>query len=199
MTVKPVGGSAHGWSGSRALPRVLIAVSLMMAVGVAMLLPTPAANAERIVGTEGDYHIVGTAQRDRVRALGGDDAVSTRSSLDHVAGGSGDDTIRLGFSDPEEFAAGGGGNDTISGGMGPDVIDGGAGRDELHGDSGADSLVLGDGADSAFGGAGNDNVDIAPDGRPDQIACGPGNDFVIWSGRREMRDQLTGCEHKAVK
>ena len=69
-----------------------------------------------------------------------------------IAGGAGDDVLRLpeGPTDLYHMADGGSGNDTIYGG---------AGGDYLYGGSGDDTLIGGDGADHFEGGAGDDVID----------------------------------------
>ena len=64
----------------------VLACEVKVATSVAVLLPTPAANAEWIGGTDGDDHIVGTPQGDRIAAKAGDDDVSARGGADTVSG-----------------------------------------------------------------------------------------------------------------
>ena len=67
------------------------------------------------------------------------------------------------------------------------------------GNGGNDMLFGGWGADRVFGGEGNDDLHaLAPDGQPDLLNCGPGNDkaFVLRSER--PRTQLVGCEKVEV-
>lgn len=71
-----------------------------------------------------------------------------------AAGGAGDDVLTGTPGDDVIF--GGGGNDTIDGAGGNDFLCGGAGDDSLAGGDGADTLVGGDGNDTLSGGAGDD-------------------------------------------
>jgi Ca2+-binding RTX toxin-like protein len=238
MTVKSVEGRALDAPIQRPGARELIAVTLTIATAGTLLLPTPAAHAEEIVGTAGDDHIVGTPRGDTIRGLQGDDDVSAWGGRDSVAGGvgndhlstgrgpdsvqggegddelsagdgvdevygaAGNDVIRLGSS-PErlpwdDLAEGSYGNDVIFGEMGRDEISDGPGRDEVRGGGGADRITVGEGADHVRGGTNGDEFTVRPDGRPDLIACGPGDDTVIWVNRHERRDQMTGCERDRI-
>ena len=69
--------------------------------------------------------------------------------------------------------SGGGGNDTLYGGWGADRLYGGMGDDVLHA--------------------------LAPDGQPDLLSCGPGNDtaFVLHSERPTTT--IRGCEKVFVE
>jgi Ca2+-binding RTX toxin-like protein len=176
MKVESVSGIALGLSRPGAIRRVVFAVSLAIAACVALLLPTPAANAERIVGTDGDDHIVGTSQADDIRALLGDDEVSALRGRDSVHGGPHDDRIL--------------------GGAGSDSMIGGRGSDELHGERGDDFFHMDRGADTALGGPGRDLFQVEADGRPDRVVCGPGIDEVIWNRGRDLQDQAIGCERE---
>jgi Ca2+-binding RTX toxin-like protein len=238
MTVA-VRGLGHGWLNPRSILRGLVAVSLTVATGVALLLPVPTAHAARILGTDGDDHIVGTDTRrgDVINAFGGDDVVSALDGPDGVfgddghdildvgrggdgvGGGSGDDTIRLGPNPAlqEDWGMGGEGSDRIVGGAGMDIIRGGPGPDVLHGRSGPDTIAgdpgidllrgetgndrffVNRGADTAIGGPDDDTFFVRPDGRPDQIMCGPGRDTVWWGARHEMHDRAMGCERFVKK
>ncbi len=68
-------------------------------------------------------------------------------------------------------------------------------RTSSQGGDGNDSLYGGWGPDRVFGGSGNDELHaLAPDGDPDLLNCGPGNDKA-WVLRAERpRTQLVGCE-----
>jgi Ca2+-binding RTX toxin-like protein len=101
-----------------------------------------------------------------------------------VAGGDGNDRL-YGGSDADQVL-GGNGNDRGAGNKGPDSVQGGDGNDSLFG---------GWGADRVLGGSGNDELHaLAPDGDPDLLNCGPGNDKA-WVLRAERpRTQLVGCE-----
>jgi len=217
MQVESDGGIALGLSRPRTILRGMIAGSLTIATGAALLLAAPAApaaSAREIDGTAGDDHIVGTLRLDLIHALDGDDVVTARDGFDAVWGDWGDDIIRLGPNGGS--ARGGPGNDKIFGGVNfvdGQTLRGGPGRDELIGRAGREGMVMDRGPDSAFGRAGNDyfflagGVDIArggpgvdrfevlADGRPDQIACGPGTDFVVFVDAREAHDRTTAaCE-----
>lgn len=208
----------------RAGIKALLAVSVMFTPGVALLLllPTPAADAERRLGTARGDTIIGTDQADWILARGGRDDVSAGGGVDFVRGGPGSDHIRLGswriaFWDRMEYANGGQGPDGIDGtgardringaggydlliaGPGDDVITDGAGRDDVLAGAGDDLLRLQGGAGQAFGFTGDDFFIASSDGQRDQIGCGPGRDTVSWNSKREMLlDQTTGCERQGV-
>jgi Ca2+-binding RTX toxin-like protein len=202
MTVESVGATALGVlrPGAR---KVLLAGSLTVATGVALVLPTPAAHARVIEGTERNDHIAGTAQIDLIRALGGDDVVRSRGGGDDVFGGPGNDiifggdggevVIDDGFGDDELH--GGAGRDQMWIGHGDDVAFGGRGPDHINVDSAPSSTG---GRDSVHGGPGNDFIDLEADGRADLIACGPGRDTVTFNLGRDAGDQ-TAADCEVVK
>lgn len=74
------------------------------------------------------------------------------------------------------YAAGGAGDDTITGTTGDDTLNGGGGNDTLIGGDGNDVLNGGAGADRMNGGAGNDAFNIDAD---DEINGGAGRDIVF--------------------
>lgn len=87
----------------------------------------------------------------------------TRSLIENVKGGSGDDIIlgnqannRLEGNDGNDGLLGRAGRDTLLGQDGNDVLRGGGGRDLLQGDNGSDRLAGDAGDDRLIGGAGND-------------------------------------------
>jgi Ca2+-binding RTX toxin-like protein len=222
MAVESGPGVAVGLSGPKTVRRVLLVVSLTIATGVALLLPTPTANAERFVGTDRRDDIFGTAQADRILARGGDDNVFAGAGADIVRGGSGNDSIRLGSPDAAvwermESANGGSGSDTIFGTGARDRMNGGGASDLVLGGSAADQLIDGAGPDDLGGGAGRDLIRLKgggrdraqggpqgdffivfPDGSPDRIQCGSGRDTVEFRFRREAIDQTTDCETQRV-
>ena len=222
MTVESGAGVAFGLSGPKTLRGALLVLSLTIATGVALLLPTPTANAERFVGTDREDAIFGTARPDRILARGGDDNVFAGAGADIVRGGSGGDTVRMGSPKPAvwkrmEFANGGPGTDVLLGTGARDRLNGGGASDLLVGRSGADVLTDGDGPDDLDGdlgrdlirltGGGRDHATGGPDrdvfivfrdGSPDKISCGSGRDTVEFRFRREAIDQTTDCEIERV-
>jgi Ca2+-binding RTX toxin-like protein len=110
-----------------------------------------------------------------------------------VYGGRGNDIVAGG--DGNDHVYGGSDSDQVKGGNGNDRVSGNRGDDAVSGNEGNDSLFGGWGADRAFGGSGNDELHaLAPDGEPDLLNCGPGNDKA-WVLRAERpRTQLVGCE-----
>lgn len=215
-----VSGGRTGSARPGTIIRVLIASSLAAAVGAGALLSAPSANAVVVIdGTSANDEIVGTPRADKINALDGDDAVSARAGYDFVRGGAGDDTIRVGQGGGD--ALGEEGNDTIFGGVdlvrgvNLEELRGGRGRDELiggpegewmvmdvgpdiaFGRGGKDLFTLSQGRDIARGGPGIDRFEVLPDGLPDQIACGPGTDFVTFYRVREAHDRVgPTCERE---
>jgi hypothetical protein len=97
------------------------------------------------------------------------------SSVEDVAGGSGDD--RLGGTAAANQLFGGAGSDSITGGDGDDALDGGPGHDTFSAD------------------AGNDIV-RARDAENDSVACGAGTDAV----ESDTADSLAGdCERASTE
>ena len=104
--------------------------------------------------------------------------------------GDGDDSMTqtLGLKVPVT-AAGGSGNDTLSGGDGVEHFDGGPGNDKLSTAGGDDTLLGGDGNDVLEGKAGRDHLEggagddtLRPDGYEDAsgdfVDGGPGTDLI---------------------
>jgi hypothetical protein len=87
----------------------------------------------------------------------------------------------------------------LAGGSGDDTLAGGAAANQLLGGDGADALTGGDGGDAIDGGAGTDKIDAGGgddavhtrDGEFDAVACGAGTDAV----ESDAEDGLAGdCE-----
>ena len=76
--------------------------------------------------------------------------------IENAAGGSGDDTIT--GNGAANALNGGDGNDEIAGGAGADILYGDAGNDNLYGNTGNDTISGGDGGDLMNGGIGNDTL-----------------------------------------
>ena len=116
-----------------------------------------------------------------------------------VAGGAGDDVIRLdvGVSVParleggrgDDTLVGGAGNDTLVGLEGHDLLVGGDGDDALDGSLGDDTLVGGRGDDTLMGGRGNDLADYADS---------PEGVDVTLDDAKNDRDGLGGVDHVAA-
>jgi Ca2+-binding RTX toxin-like protein len=121
---------------------------------------------------------------DRVRLEGGDgkDILSVNPHDFPIAGnavtldgGDGDDEIQGPTTAMPVTAAGGDGNDKVTGGQGPDLVDGGAGNDTVDGN---------DGDDTVLGGPGDDFVKGGRTPSADVIDGGPGRDTIDgdWTG-----------------
>ncbi|MDP2084235.1 MAG: Hint domain-containing protein [Gemmobacter sp.] len=137
------------------------------------------------------------------------DMVADRVAGDFISsvdGTAGNDTMNVGYTDPQgdritegnDFIMAGTGNDSVAAGGGNDTIFGGAGDDTLTGGAGADLIDGGDGHDSIgswgsdpgndtmLGGAGNDTIFgglgddvIYGNAGDDTVSGGQGNDTVF--------------------
>ena len=111
-----------------------------------------------------------------------------------IAGGLGDDTIRI---DVPDLAVG----CTIRGGVGADTISGGPRGDRIHGGEGDDSIDGGDGNDEIVGGLGNDYLRggtgadriVGGDGA-DDIDGGLGNDVLVGGEGDDTLDGEAGID-----
>ena len=105
-----------------------------------------------ILGTDDDDNLFGTAQRDLIRAGGGQDWVVLQGGRDTVHGEDGNDSVFGYF-----------GGDRLFGGAGDDQLvassfDGGTGH--LFGGAGNDAIFVGDPVNLSFGGRGDDRVTV---------------------------------------
>jgi Ca2+-binding RTX toxin-like protein len=155
----------------------------------------------------------GTALRDVIRSLGGDDIVnglsgndfinggtgfdtlSGNAGFDSIFGGSGNDTLNGDADDDQLF--GESGKDTMNGGSQNDRLDGGTQDNILNGDTGNDTLLGAGGADTMNGGAGNDEL---RGGREfDTMTGGADHDtFVIINGDFGTLDPMIGFGHRDI-
>lgn len=101
----------------------------------------------------------------------------TRSLIENVRGGTGNDTLIGNVAD--NLLTGGAGDDWLEGGTGNDTLTGGEGRDTLIGGSGNDELTGGGGDDLFLFGAGETGADRITDfAIGDRIRVG-GRDFSL--------------------
>lgn len=117
-----------------------------------------------------------------------------------AAGGLGNDTIT--GTPANDVLNGGDGNDTIRGGGGNDEINGGVGTNKLYGDVGDDTIRGGSGLDTIYGGVGNDDIRGAEgndklygDAGDDTIRGELGDDLIVGDdalGRLIGNDTLLG-------
>ncbi|MFL5796895.1 MAG: CSLREA domain-containing protein [Actinomycetota bacterium] len=173
---------------------------------------TGTADADELVGTDGDDVICGVGGDDRIVGNGGDDLLIGGDGNDRIAGGPGDDALLPGQG--ENAIGGGEGTDTLSysdawrgvhvdlaagtaTGWGTDslvgienVIGSPYGDEEL-GDAASNFLIGGAGSDRLAGRAGADRM-RARDGRRDAVVGGMGIDRGTVDRRR---DRVTGVEH----
>ena len=102
---------------------------------------------KRPKGTQGNYELIGTSQRDVITGLGENDRVNGCSGDDTLNGNSGNDGI-----------AGGPNDDNLHGNEGNDYLQGDSGSDSLYGNEGNDILVGNEDRDRFFCGSGNDKI-----------------------------------------
>jgi Ca2+-binding RTX toxin-like protein len=145
------------------------------------------ADPDTLIGGLGADTLIGGAGTD---ALSGGDGIDTASyaeratavtvTLDGLAndGGAGENDA---VASDIESAAGGDGNDTLTGNPNANVLTGGAGDDALDGQSGPDEIRAG---------AGNDRVQ-ARDGEADLVDCGDG---AADDAATEAEDTRISCE-----
>ncbi len=102
------------------------------------------------------------------------------TSVVHIDGGPGDDTLRTDETGqmPTEDFFGGDGNDKISGSSQRDNLSGGAGADTIEGNIGDDHIDAGPGNDKVSGGPGTDSVNLGPDSDQFIRNKGDGTDHV---------------------
>ncbi|MGH3454158.1 MAG: calcium-binding protein [Nocardioidaceae bacterium] len=159
--------------------------------------------ADVIGGGPGDNALVGTRDRDWIRAHAGDDKVRARAGADFVAGGKGADALYLGKGQDSVIA--GPGDDAVFAGRGADRLYGtnatiheGArleDGDQFQGGPGKDRIYLGGGADWVLAGPGRDFVSVTADGDRDVVNCGDGRrDIVSQYLRRDRHDRFRNCE-----
>jgi hypothetical protein len=134
----------------------------------------------RVLGTEGDDVIKGTALADVLVGLGGDDRLQARSP-----GYVGDTLL------------GGDGDDILMGSYLGDIVKGGRGDDHLIASLSGDWLYGGPGRDRIEAGGGRDQV-YARDGRRDVIGCGTNRNGAserdqVWADPYDL--VAPDCEH----
>lgn len=135
-----------------------------------------AITASPLVPSQGDDIGVGTAERDVVRLINGNDVSDALggNGNDYMAGGLGNDTMNA--SAGADRGRGHGGDDTIDGGAGNDRFFGDAGDDTMNDDDGDDSLNGGNQDDLLYGG--NDADSIRAGIGNDVIEAGEGDDWA---------------------
>ncbi len=84
------------------------------------------------------------------------------------------------------------GDDIASGGYGNDELLGGGGNDYISGADGADTIYGGDGNDVLIGGVGNDNLYGGEDN--DRFIAGPGSDYIDGSSGIDSLEYHNGDE-----
>lgn len=117
-----------------------------------------------------------------------DRGVTTLAGLGYAAGYGGNDTL-TGIDNAMNMLFGGGGNDVLTGRAARDQLFGQDGNDTLSGAGGNDVLSGGDGDDLLLGGTGSD---LLTGGRgTDRFVFADGGQDVVTDYRREQGDSLT--------
>jgi len=110
---------------------------------------------------------VGTATRQPLSGLGGNDTIYGNDARNRLLGGEGDDTIY-----------GGAGNDTLQGESGDDQLEGGSGDDFLYGGEGNDALIGWVGDDTYFYNQGDGSDTIIEYREVTETASNKGTDTI---------------------
>jgi Ca2+-binding RTX toxin-like protein len=140
----------------------IVAGSGCTQVGPEVRCPKAAVSSLRVDSADlGDRVATPNGLDATVQAGAGDDAVSTRSGVDVLAGGHGADQLLSG--------------------EGRDELSGQDGADSLRGGPGDDALTGGGRADDLHGLAGNDTIRANGDGFDDTITCGAGSEDHVFA------------------
>jgi len=125
-------------------------LALLVVAGVAL-----AQNGVRKVcdtncqGTNGDDHLIGTANPNSISGLKGADLIQGNAGKDTLRGNPGGDAVYAGSGEDKVY--GGGGNDYVDGGYASDYIDTGSGKDTVAAKDGfKDQIYCADGFDRVY-------------------------------------------------
>jgi len=109
-------------------------------------------------GTDGDDHLIGTANPNTISGLKGADLIEGKAGADTLYGGLGGDAVY--GANGKDKVYGGGGNDYVEGGSGEDYIDAGSGDDLVAAKDGfEDQVYCADGFDRVY----VDSIDVLHD------------------------------------
>lgn len=155
--LSPVLQSVLGNSGEGSVANLHLAASPELVDLVdGLIVDTPTAGDDDILGTPGNDNVDGGLGNDTMNGGDGNDTLHGGDGNDTINGDAGNDTL---FGDAgDDLIHGGVGNDTINGGDGIDIIYGDAGNDRLFGNAGDDEIHGGPGKDALHGGTGNDKI-----------------------------------------
>ena len=121
---------------------LILATTLLgvLALSGAALAANKTCSQNPCVGTDGPDRLIGTAQKNEIRALAGPDYVSGKQSADVLYGNGGRDEVHAGK-----------GNDRVFGGRGEDRLFGDRGNDTMNARDGyEDKVNCGPGTDTAY-------------------------------------------------
>ncbi|BBK42132.1 hypothetical protein STVA_21520 [Allostella vacuolata] len=142
------------------------------------------ADADTLVGMDGNDVVTGDGGDDDLNGNLGNDLVTGGAGQDYVRGGQGDDTVR-GGADDDWHVNGSIGNDLVYGDLGNDTVFGGQGNDQLFGGDGNDWMSGDLGNDTLTGGAGADRFVFRSGGGADRVedfAAGQGDRLELEAG-----------------
>ncbi|WP_157064237.1 calcium-binding protein [Methylobacterium tarhaniae] len=150
--------------------------------------------ARTMSDTEGDDHLLASADETWESGGHGADVIDGTADSDWDYGGNGNDTLFGGAGDDvvdgegdDDFVGAGAGNDTAWGSFGNDEIHGEGGDDLLFGEDGGDGVYGEDGHDEIFGGSGDD---VLTGDRGSDFVRGETDDDRLFGG--EDGDDLSG-------
>jgi len=163
----------------------VMAVTLVVASGVALAAVVNCTAGQPCLGTNKDDTLRGTEEPDEMNAKQGDDWLFGLAGADFMLG---DDLVPLAetVTDGNDKLYGHKGEDELVGFGGNDVLDGGGSADDID----AVERSLNQGEDTVSGGSGSDVI-LAADGRRDVINCGSGRDTITVD---KNLDEVANCE-----
>ncbi len=162
--------------------RIVVCAAALIAVGPSTALAQyapPPGTPPRLCAGEAFVDIVGTPERDTLRAF----SRATR------VWGLGANDLLVGSASRAACLLGGRGHDVLGLNTGGGVAFGGPGRDAILGSELGDVIRPGEGADGLDAGGGDDKISVR-DGNPEVVVCGAGDDIV----KGDRTDVLLGCE-----
>jgi Ca2+-binding RTX toxin-like protein len=144
----------------RTMPLIAsMTLALLVLVGVALAQDGVSKVCDTTCqGTDGDDHLIGTANPNTISGLKGADLIEGNAGADTLYGGLGGDAVY--GANGKDKVYGGGGNDYVEGGSAEDYIDAGSGDDKVAAKDGfEDQVYCADGFDRVY----VDSIDVLHD------------------------------------